>query len=537
MSTVLRVLVIGLLLLLLLPGGEASAFLPRDDIQVTSKIVVNRGERSPLSGCRVDDTVETYLKREGWFGLVGASPQAAAGAEGDQTGLRCAREPAAQEITPDAPADSAPASAQYLLTGAITTIARSHRQMEDERVIEIEIAVDLRRVSGVGPNGEGAYEESLLKRNMFFADPGEVFVPLYVADNGGRGESGVSEVFLKIVVGPPPAGPETIYGAITVTTDLEAADLLLDGGLVGALPAEGETTLHNVRTGLREVRVRAASGGEVAKMVRVVAGRRSLAHLRQGAGRKERPELRLTPLGTNEQGFEEFRRDIDGAVVVRIPAGEFLMGNLETERSPMEHKVYVSEFLMDRTGVTWGQFKAFSEATGIPLPRYEPYWGIHDDHPMVYVTWEEAKAYCEWSGARLPTEAEREKAARGTDGRKFPWGDEEPSAELGVHRRTWGYIATGAVGELPAGSSPYGLQDMGGNVWEWCADWYDGDYYAESPYRDPKGPSLGSAHVVRGGSWDSRPTVLSASCRSWGHRGYRDGDFGFRCAMNASAPD
>ncbi len=238
-------------------------------------------------------------------------------------------------------------------------------------------------------------------------------------------------------------------------------------------------------------------------------------------------------MGTNDQGYEEYRREADGAVVVKIPAGEFLMGNEETERTPLEHEVYVSEFLMDKTGVTWGQYKKFTEATRIPLPSHQPYWGVHDDHPVVYVTWEEAKEYCEWAGGRLPTEAEREKAARGTDDRKYPWGDEEPDPDRAVFRRSWGHEATGAVGARPAGVSPYGLHDMGGNVWEWCSDWYDGDYYAESPYRDPKGPPSGRAHVVRGGSWDSRPSVLSASCRSWGHLGYRDGDFGFRCAMNA----
>jgi formylglycine-generating enzyme required for sulfatase activity len=220
-------------------------------------------------------------------------------------------------------------------------------------------------------------------------------------------------------------------------------------------------------------------------------------------------------------------------VVVKIPAGEFLMGNKETERTPLEHQVYLSDFLMDVTGVTWGQFKKFAAATGVPLPLHEPYWGVHDDHPAVYVSWEEAGAYCEWAGGRLPTEAEREKAARGTDDRMYPWGNEEPDPQRAVYRRSWGHEATAAVGTHPEGASPYGLQDMGGNVWEWCSDWYDGGYYAESLYRDPKGPPTGIAHVVRGGSWDSRPAVLSCSCRNWGHRGYRDGDFGFRCAMNA----
>ena len=537
MIAMLRILTLGLLFILL-QGEEAKAFLPRDDVQVASEVVVNQSGEGPLSACRVDGDVATYSKQEGWFAVGGAFPHAGEGAESEPARVRCAQEIAAQEIAPNNQVGAAPVvPARDFLTGAFTTIAQSQRQMEDEKVIEVEVTVFLRRLSGSGENGEMAYAESFLKRTMFFADPGEVFIPLFVAGDRERKELAISEVFLKVAVGPPPAGPGASYGAIMVTTELEEGELLLDGGVVGPMPAEGETTLRNVRTGLREVRVRAASGGEMAKMVRVVAGRMVLADLREGASGAKRPDHHLTLLGTNEQGYEEFRRDIDGAIVVKIPAGEFLMGNKETERTPLEHKVYVSEFLMDRTGVTWGQFKKYSEATGIPLPRHEPFWGVHDDHPVVYVTWEEAKAYCEWSGARLPTEAEREKAARGTDARKYPWGDEEPTAELGVHRRSWGYIGTGAVGNLPAGSSPYGLQDMGGNVWEWCADWYHGDYYSESPYRDPKGPSSGSTHVVRGGSWDSRPTVLSASCRSWGHRGYRDGDFGFRCAMNAIEPE
>ena len=94
----------------------------------------------------------------------------------------------------------------------------------------------------------------------------------------------------------------------------------------------------------------------------------------------------LAPLGKKAQGYEEYRRASDGAVVVKIPAGEFLMGNQETERNPLEHQVYVSGFLMDKTGVTWGQYKRFAAATGTPLPP-EPHWGIHDDHPVVFVTY------------------------------------------------------------------------------------------------------------------------------------------------------
>jgi len=240
----------------------------------------------------------------------------------------------------------------------------------------------------------------------------------------------------------------------------------------------------------------------------------------------------LVPIGKNEQGYEQYRRKRDGAVMVRIPEGEFLMGNLETEGRPHPHTVYVSTFLMDKTSVTWGQYEKFLEATGWPLPPDEPYWGILDDHPAVFVTWEESRAYCEWVGGRLPNEAEREKAARGTDERKYPWGDEEPNPTLATFRHNWGYEASTPVGSHLAGASPYGLLDMGGNVWEWCEDWFDPKYPEVSPRKDPRGPATGRSHVVKGGSWDSRPSVLSASSRNFGYIGYREGDFGFRCAAD-----
>jgi formylglycine-generating enzyme required for sulfatase activity len=288
--------------------------------------------------------------------------------------------------------------------------------------------------------------------------------------------------------------------------------------------------IRNVPVGYRKLIARTADGRETRRVVEVEAGRVAQVVLTEPEAGAE--HYRLDALGRHPLGFEAYRRGADGAVVVRIPAGEFLMGSRSIERATIERSVYVSEFLMDETAVTWARYRRFADRTGTPLPLQRPYWGIHEDHPAVFVSWEEAKAYCEWAGARLPTEAEREKAARGTDGRTYPWGNEEPTAERAVFRRSWGHPATDAVGTHPAGASPYGLQDMAGNVWEWVSDWFDESYYERAPQRDPRGPDRGRAHVVRGGSWDSRPSVLSASYRSFGHRGYREGDFGFRCAMN-----
>ena len=109
---------------------------------------------------------------------------------------------------------------------------------------------------------------------------------------------------------------------------------------------------------------------------------------------------------------------------------------------------------------------------------------------------------------------------------------EKPNPTLATFRHNWGSEASTPVGSHPAGASPYGLLDMGGNVWEWCEDWFDPKYPEVSPKKDPLGPATGRRHVVKGGSWDSRPSVLSASSRNFGYLGYREGDFGFRCAAD-----
>jgi formylglycine-generating enzyme required for sulfatase activity len=515
-------------LLMLAQSHDAGAFLPRDTVEVSVEVIVNPVEGRPRSGCETTEEARAYTKTEWWVAVAETKPHPQDGWEGVDSGIRC-EDGSFEHAHPD----SEDASGNPYLIAGVSTVARLIRQMEDERVLAVQISLALRELSGFEDNGKPVYQQSQVERDLFFSESRDALVPLLVASDIEQEALGIHEVFLRVAAGLVREESAAAYGVVAVTSGMKEAELLLDGGVVGKISTGSETTLRNVPVGLRAVGVRDASGHAIRKVVRVEADRTVLVDLSLPDPAGSAARFRLTPLGKNAQGYEAYRRKSDGAVVVKIPAGEFLMGNEETERTPLEHRVYVSDFLMDRTGVTWGQYKRFAGATGIPLPLHEPYWGIHDDHPVVYVTWEEAKAYCEWAGGRLPTEAEREKAARGTDDRKYPWGNEEPDPERAVYRRTWGKEATGAVGTHPAGSSPYGLQDMGGNVWEWCSDWYDDGYYAVSPYRDPKGPPSGRAHVVRGGSWDSRPTVLSCSCRSWGHRGYRDGDFGFRCAMNA----
>ena len=156
------------------------------------------------------------------------------------------------------------------------------------------------------------------------------------------------------------------------------------------------------------------------------------------------------------------------------------------------------------------------------------------DHPVVLANWHDTEAYCEWAGRRLPTEAEWEKAARGTDGRVYPWGNERPTREHCNFYHDVG--ATTPVGKYsPQGDSPYGAADMAGNVFEWVADWYDKDYYAVSPKDNPQGPAAGEYRVVRGGSWIANDDGVRAAGRHDRTPDGRNVRYGFRCARSPSS--
>jgi len=239
----------------------------------------------------------------------------------------------------------------------------------------------------------------------------------------------------------------------------------------------------------------------------------------------------------SKDGGEELASSRD---MVLIPAGEFMMGCNESVDNQCQgddekpyHRVYLDAYYIVKYEVTVDQYaqcvkagKCLSyhltgfEWTGQSFTEDEHCnWGksYKDNHPVNCVDWSQASGYCEWAGGRLPTEAEWEKAARGTDGRKYPWGNENANCDYAVMINQevsgCGRDNTWPVGSKPAGASPYGVMDMAGNVYEWVQDWYDGNYYKNSPSQNPQGPTSGSYRVLRGGSWQNAQDLLRSSLR------------------------
>lgn len=265
-------------------------------------------------------------------------------------------------------------------------------------------------------------------------------------------------------------------------------------------------------------------------------------------------------------------------VQVFVPAGEFNLGLGEAERAVLlalcpgcnpdylnaaspQRRIHLDAYWIDQTEVTNAQFARFVAATGYRTSaeqkqnsyifdaslndfRYVPEANWRAPHgagstiagrdlvAVTQISWVDAAAYCEWAGRRLPTEAEWEKAARGADGRVYPWGNEPPDqTRLNFDLQNPGPVA---VGSYPAGASPYGALEMAGNVWEWTSDFYSKTYYQTASASNPTGPASGDGHTFRGGSWAStgalKVFLVSAVGRLWNKPGLRSDVLGFRCA-------
>ena len=239
---------------------------------------------------------------------------------------------------------------------------------------------------------------------------------------------------------------------------------------------------------------------------------------------------------------DELQKLLDRGIVlpsdmVLVPAGDFLMGTEEglPDARPLR-RVYVSAFWIDRQEVTNRQYRQCLDGGGCAPPKDRE--AFDDPHrtnqPVTNVTWSQARAYCQWAGKRLPSEAEWEKAARGIDGRRYPWGNDEERILKIRAGLSDGASRNGiaAAGDRDALASPYGVYDMVGGVSEWVRDWYAEDFYRTSPTRDPQGPLRGSFRVLRGGSWSESLLELRVSHRGWDDMTYWGPTLGFRCASD-----
>lgn len=227
--------------------------------------------------------------------------------------------------------------------------------------------------------------------------------------------------------------------------------------------------------------------------------------------------------------------EIDGMTLLFVPEGTFEMGvDVGWKDDEPAHIVYLDAFWIDQTEVTNDQYRKCVQDGVCNEPSNTASYNdaVYANHPVVYVNWHEANDYCAWANRRLPTEAEWEKAARGTDARKYPWGDEEVDCSKANYKACKDWSRTSPVGYYPQAASPYGALDMSGNVWEWVSDWYIVDYYRKSPASNPQGPSSGDGRVLRSGSRYDLDATMQTVCRANSDPGRRYFSIGFRCARS-----
>jgi len=322
-----------------------------------------------------------------------------------------------------------------------------------------------------------------------------------------------------IALVPPPQPPRPVTGFLVFQGKPTGTVVILDGRTVGTV---SQTPLRlEANAGTHTLRLEASGYKPRETRIEVKAN-------------TEQPiQFELERITEALRAGTIERRGRDNAEMVYIPSGTFTMGDTHGDGDSDEkptHKVTVADFWLDRTEVTSAQFARFIQASSY---RAEGEWQREtsgkDQHPVVNVTWNDALAYCRWADKRLPTEAEWEYAARGTDGRKYPWGNawEDSRARFSGNR---GNQATAPVGSYPTGASPFGVLDMAGNVWEWVSSLYKPYRYSLSDGREDLNAS--GSRVFRGGSWFFDPWNLRSANRGWHGPAHRNIDLGFRCAQD-----
>jgi formylglycine-generating enzyme required for sulfatase activity len=493
-----------------------------DTLALQVRVHENRADGCTDCGCRLTMTTEPRDRTRFWitFGLAvpqEGSPFSSAGSR-SYCGL-------------EAFGDVSESFTRTIGTPYLVVEVKSRFRSRPTGTAALELELQARELAAFDPRGRPKYESSTEQRKLPFARDGQIILPLLASSTQPAEIFAVHEVLLQIDVVALERNAAAGLGTLLVTGDVPGAAVLMDGGFVGRLPGNEPFRVDNVLLGNRQIRVIDFSGREASGVVQVAEnapGEIRLALLPQG----ETPrDAGILPIGSNPQGFREFWRTRDRATMVEVPAGPFLMGSPEGKGESVEwpqHEVDLPAFLIDKTEVTWRQFMQFAAEVGITGPN-EPLWGKPDAYPASFILLDEALGYCAWAGGRLPTEAEWEKAARGTDGRVYPWGDQwDPSR---CNTAAGGLHAPEAVGSRPACISPYGVLDVVGNVKEWTSDRYR-DYpraeSAEQPGAEPSRPQ----YVMRGGGWMAQAIDVRVAYRHKRSPTSRLMDHGFRCVAD-----
>lgn len=402
-------------------------------------------------------------------------------------------------------------------------------------VVNLQADLEVRKLTGFNPDGQAVFESSHDHRELNFVCEGEFITTLLLPDTREQEAFGIYDVLLQLSAVSFDRKKPAAYGSVSVTGDVPGAAVFIDDGFVGRLGENDPLIINNILKGKRQIRLEDFSGRETAHDVRIKKNSTAEVELKVLDLQPGASESRLVAIGRNPQGHDEFWRTLDGAMVVKVPAGVFLMGSTdgvgEANERP-QHEVDLPAFLIDKTEVTWRQFQKYANAKKLMQPP-APVWGRLGNYPASFILFSEAKAYCEWADARLPSEAEWEKAARGTDGRIYPWGDKWDATRCntisgGMHRPE-------AAGSLPDCVSPYGVLDMSGSVQEWTSDLYK-DYRSASTTPESWGQGGTRLYVMRGGGWMSQPIWTRVAYRHKRGPDSRLMDHGFRCAQDAPEP-